>query len=117
MEEQESLLKLQKRYERLTAALVGCGPILQGTITPRTIERGDPQNRRVRKKYGPYYQWTWKQDGKTVTVNLTAQQAETFGQAINNHRRLEKTIEAMRKLSRLILEASTAGVKRRKLPA
>jgi hypothetical protein len=66
------------------------------------------------KSFGPYYQWTFKEAGKTVTVNLTAEQAESFGQAIARHRMLEETIAEMRALSRKILEATTPGVKRRK---
>ena len=62
---------------------------------------------------GPY-QWTWKQEGKTVTVNLSASQARAFQRAIDNHRELTSLLAEMRVLSRQILEATTVGVKKRK---
>jgi len=75
--------------------------------------RDDPQAPGKQKTYGPYYyQWTFKRKGKTVTVNLTASQAKTYQQAINNHRKMEKTLEEMRTLSLQILEAKTQGVRK-----
>jgi len=54
------------------------GLVLQGTITPRSIPRPDPDAPDRIKIDGPYYQWTFKQAGKTVTVNLTAAQARVY---------------------------------------
>jgi len=98
---------LEQRYRKLAAKLAAAGPVLQGTITERTIERKD-------RSYGPYYQWTFKREGKTVTVNLSRSQAALFQQAIDNNRELEKTIEKMRQLSLEICEIKTEGVKKRK---
>jgi hypothetical protein len=76
--------------------------------------RASPKPGAPAKSYGPYYQWTFKEAGKTITVNLTAAQAESFGSAIDRHRLLEETVAEMRTLSRQILEAEMPGVKRRK---
>ena len=100
--------ELKRRYEKLESKLAGTGMILQGTITERTIEKGKGQT------YGPYYQWTFKQEGKTVTVNLTAEQAKIYNKAIDNNRKMEKTVSQMRELSEQILERETEGVKKRK---
>jgi hypothetical protein len=64
--------------------------------------------------YGPYYQWTWKQKGKTVTVNLTPSQAQAYREAIGNNQALEETLSEMRSLSLHVLEATTPGVKKRR---
>lgn len=96
----------ERRYRKLAARLAQIGPILQGTITERTIADGD-------KTYGPYYQWTFKREGKTVTVNLSPGRAELFQTALDNNRELEETLKEMRELSRLIGEAKTEGVKKR----
>jgi len=98
--------RMERRYRKLAAKLAGTGPILQGTITERTIEDGD-------KTYGPYYQWTFKREGKTVTVNLSQSRAKLFQTALDNNRELEETLNEMRELSRLIGEAKTEGVKKR----
>ena len=113
MKKEKSTATMQRRYARLTARLSKLGFVLQGTITERSIVRADPQAPAQEKTYGPYYQWTFKRRGKTVTVNLTASQAKTYQRAIDNHRRMEKTLEEMRTLSLEILEAKTQGVKKR----
>jgi hypothetical protein len=110
-----SMETLRRRYERLVRRLGKVGPILQGTITQRTINREGVRSPGESKTYGPYYQWTWKQDGKTVTVNLTASQAKAYQRAIENNQRLQKLIQEMRNLSTLICEASTKGVRKRKI--
>lgn len=106
--------EMERRYARLAQRLAKLGPVLQGTITQRTIVRPDPHAPRHEKSYGPYYQWTFKRSAKTVTVNLTAAQARAYQRAIDNHRKLETLLEEMRALSREILEAKTTGVKKRK---
>lgn len=106
-EESEAQKKLPERYRKLAAKLAATGPILQGTITERTIEKED-------RTYGPYFQWTFKREGKTVTVNLTASQAEIFRKALDQNRELEKILKEMRELSLAICEAKTKGVKKRK---
>ena len=114
MKKTESTASMERRYARLTKRLSKLGPVLQGTITERTMVREDPRAPGREKTYGPYYQWTFKRAGKTATVNLTAQQAKTYQRAIDNHRKMEKILDEMRSLSRRILETKTEGVKKRK---
>lgn len=114
MTDKKSTAAMKKRYARLTAQLGKLGPILQGTISERNIVREDPQRPGKEKTYGPYYQWTWKKSGKTVTVNLSASQAKAFQKAIDNHRKLEDILKEMRDLSLRILDNETVGVRKRK---
>lgn len=116
MKKEKSTATMQGRYARLTARLSRLGFVLQGTITERTMLHADPQAPGKQKTYGPYYQWTFKRAGKTVTVNLTASQAKTYQRAIDNHRKMETILEEMRTLSLEILETETLGVKKRKPP-
>ncbi len=105
---------LNKRYRKLSSQLGQIGPVLQGTISERTIVREDPYAPGEEKIYGPYYQWTFKEKGKTRTVNLSAQQVKVFRKAIDNQRKMDQIIKEMRELSLKICEAKTAGVRRRK---
>ena len=114
MKKNEKAEQMKKRYERLAARVAKLGVVLQGTITERTIAREDPKTAEKEKIYGPYYQWTFKKEGRTVTVNLTASQAKAYGRAIENHRILEELTQQMRELSLQILEATTEGVAKRK---
>ena len=49
--------------------------------------------------HGPYYQWTRKVRGKTVTVRLTEQQAERVRDWIENGRQLDRIVVEMETLS------------------
>jgi len=113
MNESKKLMQLQKRMNNLREKLAEIGLLLQGTIAERNIIRGAGSKK---KNYGPYYQWTFKKDGKTVTVNLAAGQIGEFQKAIDNNKEAEAAMEEMRNLSREILDLSTPtpGVIRRK---
>lgn len=114
MEKEKTTAAKEKRYAQLAARLAKTGLVLQGTITERVVVRDDPHTPGKQRTYGPYFQWTFKRKGKTVTVNLTASQAKTYQRAIDTHRKMENTLEEMRTLSLEILEAKTQGVKKRK---
>src|ERR1039457_3040577 len=58
------------------------------------------------------YQWTRKGGQKTVTVALSAEQFKGMKQAVQNGRRLRKTVRAMEALSRHILFATTPDTQR-----
>jgi hypothetical protein len=105
--------RLRRRFRRLSGELARTGWILLGTIHERRIPAPSP-TRRSAATYGPYYQWTFKRAGRTLTVNLSAGQASAFGKAIARQRRIEKLLDAMRELSRQFLEATTEGVHKRK---
>jgi len=108
------LVQLQRKYRRLAARLANLKVMVQGTVTERTIERDVATEPGKKKVYGPYYQWTFKNKGKTVTVNLSPKQAKTYQRAIDEHRKMEGIIEEMRQLSLEILERKTVGVAKRK---
>jgi len=105
---------IQTRFERLKKRFLSLKPVLQGTITERRIEREDPDRPGEEKTYGPYYQWTFKRAGKTVTVNLSTSQARVYGKAIEEHRILEEIVAELRVRSLEILEKTTKGVTKRK---
>jgi carbamate kinase len=113
MESGNGAQRLKRRYERLAARLAALGPIVQGTITARTITKEDPQYPGQTKTIGPYYQWTFKRNAKTVTVNLSAQQSKHFRKAIDNNHKAETLLAQMRELSVEILNATTQGVAKR----
>lgn len=116
MEREENLKKMMKSMRKLKSKLIRSGLIVQGTITERRIER--KRRRGDRKKsnaeYGPYYQWTFKRNGKTVTVNLSGKQEKAFRKAIDENKNVESIISEMRYLSLEILNLKTEGVKKRK---
>ncbi|MHB1784036.1 MAG: DUF6788 family protein [Acidimicrobiales bacterium] len=49
--------------------------------------------------HGPYWQWTTKVNGKTVTRRLSAEQAALYQEWIDNDRRLRALVDEMRQVS------------------
>ena len=101
------VVKKKKRYEALKRKITNVGYILKGTITERYYNTDE-------KKYGPYYQWTFKEGRKTITVNLSREQKEEYGKAIKNYKKVRNILKEMEEISLQILEANTVGVKKRK---
>ena len=69
---------LWKRYDTLRQALAALGPILQGSILQRRLQRPLRSLQGRERIYGPYYQWTQKREGRTVNVNLSRARAATI---------------------------------------
>ena len=109
---------VERYYQRLNTLKKQLGSIelvLPGTIYKRVIVKDNPESSRPIKKLGPYYQWTWKKKGKSVTINLTKEQAKLYQNAIDNQREVDKIIKEMRAVSLEILENTTKCVKRKKV--
>ncbi len=95
---------LQRQYRRLCSGLARTGYISQGSVLDRSQLRSPRSG----------YQWTRKLARKTITVALSPEQFQALGQAIENRRRLEKTIRKMEQLSRQILFGTLPDTHRRK---
>lgn len=93
------LAAYERRYRELAAQISDVGFISSGSVTQRTTRCGtatcrchaDPP-----QLHGPYWQWTAKVDGKTVTRRLTAAQAALYQEWIANDRHLRSLIDQMR---------------------
>jgi hypothetical protein len=83
------------------------GYIGQGSITYRHTTCGklncrchaDPP-----QLHGPYYQWTAKVDGKTVTRRLSHTEADLYQRWIDNDRELRSLIAQMRQVAKSATE-------------
>jgi alkanesulfonate monooxygenase SsuD/methylene tetrahydromethanopterin reductase-like flavin-dependent oxidoreductase (luciferase family) len=92
----------ERRYRELAAQLADIGLISSGTITRRYTRcttpgckcRAEPP-----QPHGPYWQWTRKVDGKTVTRRLTAAEADLYREWIANDRRMRRLIDQMRTIA------------------
>ena len=96
------LAAYQRTYRELAEGIAEIGFIAAGTVTHRLTRCGtttcrchaDPP-----RLHGPYYQWTAKVDGKTVTRRLTEPQARLYQQWIANDRQLRTLIGQMRRVA------------------
>lgn len=52
------------------------------------------------RRHGPYWQLSWKEDGRTVSRLLSAEEAQLYQEWIANRNRLDAVLAEMRDLSR-----------------
>lgn len=98
----ETLLRYQRDYRTLKAELAGIDYVLQGSIMTRRMECGKPLcacHDNLQARHGPYYQWSAKVAGRTVSRYLDKEQAPLCRRWIENNRRFEKILKRMRALS------------------
>jgi hypothetical protein len=106
----EQLVGYQHRYRALAEAVADIGFITAGSLTHRLTRCGKPNCRcqgDPPQPHGPYWQWTTKVDGKTVTRRLTPADAERYQQWIDNDRQLHALIDQMRAVAAQATELIT----------
>ena len=95
-----------KRFQELKADLAQIEYFSKGTVLARMVRCGKPQcacGKEPSKRHGPYYEWTYKAGGKTVTVRLSPQTAPFFQAAARQYRKLKTILNRLEKLSRQAL--------------
>ena len=110
----QQLATYASRYRELVAQLADVGYIAAGSITRRHTRcgnlncrcHGDPP-----RMHGPYWQWTAKIEGKTVTRRLSQSEAELYQKWIANDRQLRAIITQMRQVAGKATELTMKEVK------
>lgn len=93
----------QEAYAELRRHLAATGFLWVGTVLHQYQVCGKPScacARDRRHRHGPYYVWTRKLRGKTVTRMLTESEGRLYTEWIQNRRGLDKTIKKMVSLSK-----------------
>jgi hypothetical protein len=91
-----------QHYQDLQRALSQLGYFRRGTLLKRFMPCGKPGcacQASPPRLHGPYYQWTRKVAGKTVTVRLTHEQADLLAGWIATGREMDKIVAQMERLS------------------
>lgn len=105
----------EDRYERLKQMVTDIGFIRRGSLVRRFMPCGNPGCRcqaSPPKLHGPYYQWTRKVRGKTVTVRLSPEEAVLMQEWIANGRHLGKLVSRMEALSLQVTERTLRTVRK-----
>jgi hypothetical protein len=90
------------RYATLKQTLRDLGLVRPGSLVERYMPCGRSTCRCMADPpvlHGPYYQWTHKIEGKTVTRRLSAAQAAVCRTWMANHRALKALVRRMEALS------------------
>ena len=110
----QQLATYASRYRELVAQLADVGYIAAGSITRRHTRCGNPRCRchgDPPRMHGPYWQWTAKIEGKTVTRRLSQSEAELYQEWIANDRQLRAIITQMRQVAGKATELTMNEVK------
>lgn len=108
-EQRPTLKQTERRLERLRAdyehaknKIAEVGFTCEGSLIERYTTCNNPNCRCAdpNQRHGPYWQLSWKQDGKTISKILSPEDATLYREWIANRRHLEATLEQMRDLSR-----------------
>ena len=94
--------EFRQRYEALKRSVVDLGYFRRGSLVRRFMPCGKPGcvcQGPQGVRHGPYYDWTRKVRGKTVSVRLSPEQAKSLSEWINTGRRLNQLIAQMERLS------------------
>ena len=88
------------------------GLALPGTLIERHVRCGKPGCRCHADPpvlHGPYWQWTRKVAGKTITRLVPDEQLDDYRQWLDNHRRLRALVAELEALTLAIADAEPAG--------
>ena len=110
----------QARAAGIAAELAGLGLALPGTLTQRHVRCGKPGCRCHADPpvlHGPYWQWTRKVAGKTVTRLVADDQLDDYRQWLDNHRRLRALVAELEALTLAIADADPRARRRPAVPA
>lgn len=97
----------QERYEMLKRSVIDIGYFRRGSVVRRLMPCGKPGcccQATPPRLHGPYFQWTRKLHGKTVTVRLSPAEAQTLRDWIANGRRLDRVLAQMERVSLRLTE-------------
>jgi hypothetical protein len=98
-----NLAEMRAEYRQLKRTLGKTGWLSHGYVQNRGPGAG-----------GPCYQWTRKENKKTVSVALSKEQYEWMKAAIENWRQVQETLKRMEQISRTVLFQTVHEPHRRK---
>jgi hypothetical protein len=104
--------RYRERFAELRLQLQQLSYFCKGTVLERTMKCGQAAcacHRDPAKRHGPYWEWTYKQKGKTVNVKLTAAAGPIYKEASRQYRRLKTLLNQLERISHKALAAQAKG--------
>ena len=115
MENVSPTRRQQDRAAGIAAELASLGLALPGTLIQRHVRCGKPGCRCHADPpllHGPYWQWTRKTGGKTITRLVSDDQLDDYRQWLDNHRRLRAPVAELEALTLAIADDDPRGKRR-----
>jgi hypothetical protein len=102
-----ALAKQTKRFQELKRGLDHLDYFCKGTVLKRMTKCGRaycPCRSDPAKRHGPYFELTYKANGKTVNVRLSPEAAPLYKAASAQFRKLKATLQRLEKISQAVLK-------------
>jgi hypothetical protein len=96
------------RFAQLRQQLQALPYFCKGTVLARKMKCGQPNcvcHQDPSKRHGPYWEWTYKAQGKTVNVKLTPEAGPLYQAASREYRRLKALLTRLERIARTALAA------------
>lgn len=98
----EGFQRILEIRERISAIDLICS----GTLLERTKTCGKPNCRCAKDpgaRHGPYYEWTWLEEGRLVHRTVTRAQADFIKKAIENYREIKSLFDRWKAETKAII--------------
>jgi hypothetical protein len=101
-EVERRLAEVRRRYEAAKARIAEVGFVCEGSLVERYTSCHNPNCHCAdpERRHGPYWQLSWKEDGRTVSRLLSEDAAALYREWVANRRHLASVLVEMRSLSR-----------------
>ncbi len=99
---ERQLARLKARFHEQASQLARLGFLMRGSILERFSRCGTPGcacHADPPKLHGPYWQWTSKVKGKTVTRNLSEKQKHRYEEWMDNAKRVDQIVAELYEIS------------------
>jgi hypothetical protein len=97
------LQRYEAQFRALRAQLAELSFFCKGTVLERRTTCGKPAcacGTEPARRHGPYFEWTYKETGKTVNVRLTPEAVAAYRAGTAEWRRLRRLLTRLESLSR-----------------
>jgi len=97
----------RRRFLQLRQGLEQIEYFCKGTVLKRMVKCGKAQcacASDATKRHGPYFELTYKANGKTVNIKLSSEAAPLYRAAVQQYRKLKILLDRLEKLSKTILQ-------------
>ena len=104
----------KEKYKALKRQLVALGWARPGSVIRRYMHCGNPACRCMAEPpqlHGPYYQWSHKIRGRSVSLRISENQARLALEWASNHKKMKKLLRqlealALKETDRILVAAS-----------
>lgn len=103
------LRECEAKHKALAERMADIGFIYQGTVVKRFMKCGRSScacHKDPALRHGPYYYWSTKVGGKSVSKLITSQEAELLGRWVKNRGEMEAITAEMKEISRVAFDAA-----------